>query len=61
MYTSLYIYIYIYVCHIDTTIWMHYLDANKIAGEEARWQLHKNAPSNIEKVLEATAHKALTI
>ena len=27
---------------------MHYLDANKTAGEEAKRQLHKNAASNIE-------------
>ena len=47
--------------HINTAIWMHYLDANKTAGEEARWQLHKNAASNIEQVLEATPHKAPTI
>ena len=40
---------------------MHYLDANKTAGEEARRQLHKNAASNIEQVLEATAHKTPTI
>ena len=36
---------------------MHYLDANKTAGEEARRQLHKNASSNFEQVLEATPHK----
>ena len=30
------------------------MDANKTAGEEARWQLHKNAASNIELVLAAT-------
>ena len=36
---------------------MHYLDANKTAGEEARRQLHKNAVSNIEQILEATPHK----
>ena len=29
---------------------MHYMDANKTAGE-ARRQLHKNAASNIEQVL----------
>ena len=40
---------------------MYYLDANKTAGEKARWQLHKSAASNIEKVLEATPHKAPTI
>ena len=28
---------------------MHYLDANKTAGEKARRQLHKNAASNIEQ------------
>ena len=32
-----------------------------MAGEEARRQLHKNAASNIEQVLAATPHKALTI
>ena len=46
---------------INTAIWMHYLDANKTAGEEARWQLHKNVASNIELVLAATLHKAPTI
>ena len=30
---------------------MHYMDANKTAGEEARRQLHKNVASNIEQVL----------
>ena len=40
---------------------MHYLDANKTAGEEARRQLHENAASNIEQVQAATPHKAPTI
>ena len=47
--------------HIDTAIWMHYLDTNKTAGEKGSQQLHKNAASNIEQVLEATTHKAPTI
>ena len=46
---------------IDTAVWMHYLDANKTAGEEARRQLHKNVASNIEQVLAATLHKTPTI
>ena len=46
---------------IDTAIWMDYLDTNKMAGEKARQQLHKNAVSNIEQVLTATPHKAPTI
>ena len=27
---------------LDTAVWMHHLDANKTAGEEAGRQLHKN-------------------
>ena len=46
---------------VDTAVWMHYLDANKTAGEEAWRQLHKNAASNIKQVLEVTPHKATTI
>ena len=34
--------------HFDTAVWMHHLDANKTAGEEARRQLHKKDASNIE-------------
>ena len=37
--------------HIDTAIWVHYMDVNKTAGEEARRQLHKNAACNLEQVL----------
>ena len=33
---------------VDTAVWMHHLDANKMAGEEARRQLHKNVVSNVE-------------
>ena len=42
---------------IDTTVWMHYMDANKTYGEKARLRLHKNAVSNNEKVLEAAPTK----
>ena len=34
---------------------------NKMAGEEARRQLHKNVVSNIEQVLAATPNKVPTI
>ena len=33
---------------------MHYMDANKTAGEEARRQLHKNAASNFKQFQAAT-------
>ena len=46
---------------IDIAVWMHYLDANQTAGEEARRQLHKNVASNLEPVLAATPHKTPTI
>ena len=47
--------------HIDTAIWVHNMDANKTAGEEARRQLHKNAACNLEQVLAATPHKTPTV
>ena len=31
---------------VDTAVWVHHLDVNKTAGEEARQQLHKNVASN---------------
>ena len=46
---------------VDTAEWMHHMDANKTAGEEARQQLHKNVASNMEQVLAATSHKELTL
>ena len=46
---------------VHTAVWMHYLDTNKTAGEEARRQLHKNVESNIEQVLAATLYKTPTI
>ena len=45
----------------NPAIWMHYMDSNKMAGEEARWQLQKNAASNLEQVLAATPHKTPTV
>ena len=47
--------------HIDTAIWMHYMDANKTAGDETGWQLHKNAACNPEQVLAAAPHKTPTV
>ena len=37
------------------------MDANKTAGEETRWQLHKNAACNPEQVLAVTPHKTPTV
>ena len=46
---------------MDTAIWIHYMDANKTYGEIAWRQLHKNAASNIEQVMEAAPHKAAAV
>ena len=37
------------------------MDANKTAGEETGWQLHKNAACNLEQVLAAAPHKTPTV
>ena len=37
---------------------MHHVDANKTYGEKTWRQLHKNAASNTEQVLETAPHKA---
>ena len=47
--------------HIDTAIRVHYMDANKTAGEEARRQLHKHAACNLEQVLATTTHNTPTV
>ena len=47
--------------HIDTAIWVYYMDSNKTAREEARRQLHKNAAYNLEQVLAATPQKTPTV
>ena len=40
---------------------MHYMDANKTAGEKAWRQLHNDAARNSEQVLKATPHKAAAV
>ena len=40
---------------------MHHVDANKTYGEKTWRQLHKNAASNIEQVLETALHKKATV
>ena len=47
--------------HVDTDIWMHYMDANKTNGEKAWRQLHKNAASNIEQVIETAPQKTTPV
>ena len=37
------------------------MDSNKTHGEKARWELHKNATSYFEEILEATLHKIAAV
>ena len=50
---------------IDTWLahdtWMHYMKSDKMDGEKAWRQLHKNAVNNFKHVLEATPHKAAAV
>ena len=43
---------------VDTAVWMHYMDAHEMYGENVWRKLHKNVASNIGQVLEAAPHKA---
>ena len=46
---------------VHTAIWMHHMDADKLYREKACRQLHKNAASYNEQILEATSHKATAV
>ena len=36
---------------------MHHINADKMYWEKAKWELHKNATSYTEQILEATSTK----
>ena len=40
---------------------MHHMDAEKMYWEKAEWELHKNAMSYIEQILEATPHETTVV
>ena len=44
-----------------TAIWMHYMDANKTAGEKARPQIYKNAVRNHHHHVVSLARVSLTL
>ena len=46
---------------VNTTVWIHYLYANEMNGEKARWELHKNATCWFKQVLEATPNKIAAV
>ena len=42
---------------VNTTVWMHHIDAYKTRGEKARQEPHENALCCFEQILEVTSHK----
>ena len=40
---------------------MHHMGADKVQGEKAWRQLHKNATRYFEPILEATSHKTVAV
>ena len=40
---------------------MHHMDADKTHRDKVRWDLHKNATSYIEQILEATPHETTAV
>ena len=46
---------------VNTSVWMHYMDADLAYREKAWRQLRKNAASFTEQVLEAASHKAAAV
>ena len=40
---------------------MHYMDADKAYWEKSRRELHKNATSYIEQILEAASHEIAAV
>ena len=43
---------------VNTTIWMHHIDANK---KKARWKLLKNTVSYFEQIQEETPNKTAAV
>ena len=39
--------------HVITIVWLHHLDFNKIPGEKAKQELHKDAVCYFEQILES--------
>ena len=46
---------------VNTTVWMHHLEANKTHREKARWELHKNAACSFEQIQETWTHKTVAV
>ena len=48
-------------CCVNTSVWIHYLNANETHGKKAGWKQHVNAMCSIKVILEATPNKTATV
>ena len=46
---------------VNTTVWMHPMDANKMRKEKALGDLYKDATSYFEQILEVTPHDSIGV
>ena len=46
---------------VSTTLWLHYVDANKTHEEKARWELYRDVMCCCEQILEPKFHKTAAI
>ena len=42
---------------VDSSVWMHHMDTDKVYRKKVWRKLLKNATNHIEQILEATSHK----
>ena len=46
---------------VSTTVWLHYLDFNKMFGEKARCELQKDAVGCYQQILKAAPYKTAVV
>ena len=46
---------------VDSTVWMHHMDADKAYWEQARRELHEKATSNTKQIQEETSNEKAVV
>ena len=47
--------------HVNTIVWLHHWDFNKMPGEKASWESYRDTACSFEQILKAAPHKATTV
>ena len=47
--------------HINSTVWLHYLNFNEILGEKARWKIHKDVTWCFDQTQAAAPYKTVYV